>query len=210
MLRFSTRSRSPGEASEPDRFHRPEDFATGSPPHHVEVYTHQNCTLTELAAHLTNLSPPSLLPSPPIGTRLVFQLVYADIRNANPHQRRYLVKDLGNIVIGGALDALDPEVGDAAVMDDGKTLDDAKFVVGDYISCVVLPPLEDGSVAPISLASKYNHGGRESRRPGGGVGPGGPGFGESAPFPVGDWRRGERASHAPTRPSGGGGRWGGF
>lgn len=29
-----------------------------------------------------------------------------------------------------------------------KTLQDARFVVGDYISCCILPPLPDGSVAP--------------------------------------------------------------
>lgn len=171
------------------------------------MYTHPTCTLTELAAHFTTVSPPSLLPSPPIGTRLVFQLICADIRSTNPNQRRHLAKDLGNVVIGGAPS---PEGGDAmGADDDGKTLEDANFVVGDYISCVVLPPLEDGSVAPVSLARKGKHAGRENEhgRPGGGAGPGGPGLGGSAPFPVGDWRRGGRAPHAPTRPRGGGRRW---
>ncbi|KAL2110008.1 hypothetical protein VUR80DRAFT_1699 [Thermomyces stellatus] len=182
---------------------RPEDFAARHPPPHVEVYTHKYCTLTELAAHLTALLPPSLLPSPPIGTRLVFQLVYPDIRNPNPHQRRYLAKDLGSVVIGGDPD--EEGIGAAGTNDDDRTLADAKFVVGDFVSCVVLPPLEDGSVAPVSFAKREKHPVRENGRLGGSAGPG-PSFGVSAPFPAGDWRRGERVPPAPTRPRGGGRR----
>ncbi|RYP78309.1 hypothetical protein DL770_006908 [Monosporascus sp. CRB-9-2] len=36
--------------------------------------------------------------------------------------------------------------------DGNKTLADARFVPGDYISCAILPPLPDGSVAPASDA----------------------------------------------------------
>ena len=167
------------------------------------MYTNKACTLTELAAHLTALSPSSLLPSPPIGTRLIFQLVYADIRSLHLHQRRYLVKDLGSVVIGGIPDPEGPGVGDAN--NNETTLEDAKFVVGDYVSCVVLPPLADGSIAPVSFAKREKHVTRENGRLGGGAGTG-PGFGGSAPFPAGDWRRGERVPPAPTRPRGGGRR----
>lgn len=156
----------------------------------------------------------SLLPSPPIGTRLVFQLVYPDIRNPNPHHRRYLVKDLGSVVIGGTLDSEGVGNEGGGVSEEGKTLGDAKFVIGDYVSCVVLPPLEDGSVAPVSLARREKHVGRENGRLGGergGVGGApGSGFGGSAAFPAafpaGEWKRGERVPHAPTRPRGGGRR----
>ena len=192
------------ETKEPNCSHRPEEFAARQLPRHVDVYTHRRCSLSDLAAHFTALAPPSSLPSPPIGTRLVFQLVYPDIRNPNPRQRRYLVKDLGSVVIGGRLDL--EGGGEAGTSDDGKTLEDAKFIVGDYVTCAVLPPLEDGSVAPVSLARKEKHGARENGRPGPGGGPGG-GFGAGASFPMGDWRRGDRVPQAPMRPRGGGRRW---
>lgn len=99
-----------------------------------------------------------------------------------------------------------------AVNEGGKTLGDAKFVIGDYVSCVVLPPLEDGSVAPVSLAKREKHVGRENGRLSGGGGSArrGPGSGFSgnaafpAAFPAGEWKRGERVPHAPARPRGGG------
>ncbi|SPO04513.1 uncharacterized protein DNG_07198 [Cephalotrichum gorgonifer] len=193
---------------------RPEDFTSRNPPPHVAIYTHQTCTLSDLAAHLTALSPPSLLPSPPIGTRLAFQLAYPDLRNPAAHQRRYLVKDLGSLVIGGALRPDDQLEEDDEVSDEGKTLADAKFVVGDYVSCVVLPPLEDGSVAPLSMARRDKHVGREDGRSGGGgfgggsgAGAGSFGFGGNESFPAGNWNRGQRVPHGPTRPRGGGRRY---
>ena len=82
-------------------------------------------------------------------------------------------------MIGGTLDSEGVGNEGGGVSEEGKTLGDAKFVIGDYVSCVVLPPLEDGSVAPVSLARREKHGGRENGRLGGergGVG-GAPGSG---------------------------------
>ncbi|KXJ97731.1 Sin3 associated polypeptide p18-domain-containing protein [Microdochium bolleyi] len=99
--------------------------------------------------------------------------------SSGPHGRghggggKFNVKDLGSVVIGlggqgldvSDLDALD--FGDIGKEDshldrnsslqlggsDGsKTLSEARLVPGDYISCAILPPLDDGSVAPASAA----------------------------------------------------------
>src|SRR5688572_4329496 len=102
---------------------------------------------------LTELAPPAI-PSPAYGTRLVFQLVFPDLRRTNPMPSglpRYGVKDLGSVIIGtGPTEDDGEELWDRA--DEDKTLGDARFVVGDYISCAVLPPLDDGSIAAISSA----------------------------------------------------------
>ena len=100
-----------------------------------------------------------------------------------------------------------------------KTLRDAKFVVGDYISCAVLAPLADGSVAfpppPVAAVTVPRGGygggmrgdfggrGRENGFGSGYRGRGGMrgsagGFGAS--LPNGEWRRGEPV---PEGPSGG-------
>ncbi|KID75094.1 Sin3-associated polypeptide Sap18, partial [Metarhizium brunneum ARSEF 3297] len=219
-------------------FYRADEFATRSLPPHISVYTWPSCTLNELALELA-AAKPSALPYPAIGTRLSFQLVCPDLRgigsvnNAHP---RYAVKDLGSIVIGqnppGTTDPELAEVGGSAsrgASNPDKTLGEARFVVGDYISCAILPPLDDGSVAPASAARRdVTAGHRESR---GGRSSGGPGFhnrengfgrgsregrggrrgggGPGASMPMGEWRRGERLPDMPpSRPrGGGGGRW---
>lgn len=149
------------------------------------------------------------------------------IANAPP---RFAVKDLGTIVIG------EDDLGAEIVEDVGmnktqaktykdRTLSEARFVVGDYVSCAVLPPLPDGSIAPASsirreapIPPRGERGGfrggfvgREngSSRGGGRGDRGGwrGGTGGTA-FPMEDWRRGERLPDG----SGGGrprgrGRW---
>ncbi|KAF7542830.1 hypothetical protein G7Z17_g11239 [Cylindrodendrum hubeiense] len=83
-------------------FHKPEDFGSHSLPTHIPVYTWSDCTLKELALELA-AAKPSALPSPAIGTRLAFQLVFPDLRNASAAsnaQPRFGVKDLGSIIIG--------------------------------------------------------------------------------------------------------------
>lgn len=176
-----------------------------------------DCTLEQLALELAG-SEPSALPKPAIGTRLAFQLVFPDLHNTGPSSHsapRFAVKDLGSIVIGaGGLGANLTEADEAAARrESAKTLRDAKFVVGDYISCAVLPPLADGSVAPVSAAkrepissmrdSRGGHRGDYSSRDGGfgrGGGRGGrQGWrdGGAERIPTGEWRRGERLPDGP-------------
>ncbi|ORY70052.1 Sin3 associated polypeptide p18-domain-containing protein [Pseudomassariella vexata] len=135
-------------------FHRPDEFTDIALPPHITIHTWSDCTLTELSHHLAAASPP-LLPEPAIGTRLAFRLIFPDTRNASQIPR-YLVKDLGSVVLGDGGPGLDPS--DVAAekqlegADAAKTLSDARFVVGDFVSVAILPPLSDGSVAPATSA----------------------------------------------------------
>ncbi|KAI5917954.1 Sin3 associated polypeptide p18-domain-containing protein [Camillea tinctor] len=187
-------------------FHRPDEFITTPLPPHLTLHTWSNCTLTELSHHLA-ASGSSILPNPAIGTRLAFRLIFPDTRAtrgsssaasghhhhhhaAPPTIPRYMVKELGSLVIGEGGPGLDADgvdhpaddghqnngeqnnhdtndnndnnnynlnngsnsVTNAHAGDAHKTLADARFVVGDYISCAILPPQADGSVAPASSA----------------------------------------------------------
>ncbi|KAG6138739.1 hypothetical protein E4U35_008344 [Claviceps purpurea] len=221
-------------------FYRPDEFANRSLPPHISVYTWPDCTLNELAFELA-ASKVSALPYPAIGTRLAFQLVCPDLRsvsaisNAPP---RYAVKDLGSIVIGqNSSGVAEPEstgtggsTHDEPSPDSKKSLRDARFVVGDYVSCAILPPLDDGSVAPASIAQReFSSVGYRDARVNANTRGGGGGFqsrenefawpgvreggrdsgrrgvagGAMANVPIGEWRRGERLPNVPSRPRGG-------
>ncbi|OAA68133.1 anaphase-promoting complex component cut20 [Niveomyces insectorum RCEF 264] len=105
----------------------------------------------------------------------------AGLRGSGGAAPRFVYKDVGSVVIGGggpgapeSLDAIDRYSldGDADAFnsdpdsterragedpdDRRKTLADMRFVVGDYISCAILPPLPNGCVAPPPQA--INHG----------------------------------------------------
>lgn len=85
-----------------------------------------------------------------------------------------------------------------------KTLQDARFVIGDYISCAIFTPLADGAVAPPPSAGAGR--GRGMFNDGAGRGYGGGFRGRGGPrggtfngdriggegVPSGEWRRGER------------------
>lgn len=195
--------------------------STGAPlPPHLQIYTWQSCTLRELAQLLTS-SLPKLLPDPAIGTRLSFRLVHPDTKptpGGGPGgfggsgdgpgadgRGKFLGKDMGSVIIG-AKDAGNTKLQGE---DAEKTLQDARFVIGDYVDCAILPPLSDGSVAP-PIVTRQPAGGstlgggmrafgappvRENGygRPRGGGGRGSNFFGGGGPgVPSGEWRRGER------------------
>lgn len=157
----------------------------------------------------------------------------------NNAQPRYAVKDLGSIVIGqnssaaSELELVEAGGPSRGALGSDKTLGEARFVVGDYVSCAILPPLSDGSVAPISAARRESNAGYRDGRGARGGGGGGGGFhsrenglgrpgmrdtrgggrgggGLGANVPMGEWRRGERLPDGPpSRPRGGGGGGGG-
>ncbi|KAF2396314.1 hypothetical protein EJ06DRAFT_585209 [Trichodelitschia bisporula] len=188
-------------------FHRLEEFAPNQPaPQHVQIYTWTSCTLRELT-HLLTTALPSLLPSPAIGTRLSFRLIFPDIRD--PQRQgpgRFTSKDLGSVVIGAGgpgvdlrNDEDDARPADRLEGDADKTLGDARFVIGDYVSCAVFPPLPNGDVAappgPRGLRSPEFPRGPGPVRENGFGGGFGRGRGRyEAPrgsVPSGEWRRGE-------------------
>ncbi|KAK2630146.1 hypothetical protein QTJ16_000966 [Diplocarpon rosae] len=222
-------------------FHSPSEFSLNSElPPHVQIYTWPSCTLRELS-HLLTSALPSLLPDPAIGTRLSYRLFYPDTRNSGPGSApgpgRYMSKDLGSVVIGEGGPGILPDEEEAAIVKGGqmagalggepdKTLQDARFVIGDYVCCAIVSPLDNGSVGPPpSGPARGNFGGgrsdfggrgagmgfRENGFGGGYRGRGGP-RGSGGNFnqgfvPSGEWRRGEQV---PEGPSGGRGRSGGY
>ncbi|KAB8074230.1 Sin3 associated polypeptide p18-domain-containing protein [Aspergillus leporis] len=183
------------------------------PAAHLQIYTWQSCTLRELSQLLTSALP-SLLPDPPVGTRLCFRLIYPDTKAAasmGPDVRgRYLSKDIGSVVIGprdspyrdgNDEESAGPRTGPLRLQgnDADKSLQDMRFVIGDYVDCAILPPLEDGSVAPPlttgrgPIGTTVGGGMRAFRDNGFGGRPGrGGGRGGDRGIPTGDWRRGER------------------
>ncbi|CAK7206418.1 hypothetical protein SEUCBS139899_009210 [Sporothrix eucalyptigena] len=163
------------DATPLDEFAAPQKLAF------LPVYALPSYSLTELTHHLAAAQKPSVLPNPCIGTRIVFRHVHANSRygsdsNGNGVDRlssepRFIVKDLGSVVLGGGspaapLTSLD-EVDDYVIPDElvdeakhgirnnddgNKTLADVRYVTGDFISCAILPPLANGCVAPESSA----------------------------------------------------------
>lgn len=178
---------------------------------------------------------PTLLPDPVIGTRLSYRLVFPDTRDSGrPGPGRYLSKELGSVVLGGEGARVLPGSDEAANIVAGgpmagalggepeKTLQEARFVIGDYISCAIYPPLPNGSVAPAPPAGASTRAGAYGRaapsfpgargdmasgpRENGGdlrVRGSARGFGMdagigSAGVPSGEWRRGERIPDGPA------------
>ncbi|KXX78029.1 Histone deacetylase complex subunit SAP18 [Madurella mycetomatis] len=136
-------------------FHRTHEFINPSflPPH-IDIYTWKDATLTELSHHMLGLSSP-ILPVPAVGTRLCFRLIYADAHTNLDQPRQYVAKDVGSLVLGGGGPGAGPDEGvpEGSVDDGAKTLADARFMTGDYISCAILPPDElTGDVVPASSA----------------------------------------------------------
>lgn len=156
-----------------------------------------------------------------------------------------MTKELGSIVIGDGGPGILPDEEEAGVGggqvagplggEPDKTLQDARFVIGDYVSCAIMPPLANGSVAPPPAgAARGGFGGFGGRpqmggdfggRGGGFGGPrengfgggfrgrggmrGGGNFGQGT-VPTGEWRRGERVPEGPSGGRGRGGYGGGF
>ncbi|GAM90725.1 hypothetical protein ANO11243_087700 [Dothideomycetidae sp. 11243] len=221
-------------------FHSPAEFVTVPPSaslsdSSLQLYTWPDTTLSELTSLITNALP-DILPSPSAGTRIGYRLVFPDTRSvtgpgADEDQGRWLSKPLGSVVIGEESedtqhDRRDEETTNgikrAFSGDARKTLAEARFVIGDYISCAIIPPLGDGSVAPLPASERSGgpsgRGGRGgytgengSRGGGGGYagrsrGGGGGGYASDRGFgassiPAGDWRRGD------DPPAASGGDW---
>lgn len=182
----------------------------------MQIYTWPNCTLGELATLTTSVLPSNVIPSPAVGTRLVFKLIFPDTRAtvSEGGRGKWIDKPLGSVVIGGngaEMDIDGEDNGPSLEGDAKKTLAEARFVIGDYVACSIYPPNADGSVAPLPSRGPPRDGGfggprgppRENGygggygRGGGGYrggygGRGGGGYGGPPPPPSGDWRRGER------------------
>lgn len=132
-----------------------------------------NCTLNELSDLLTR-GLPHVSDEYGIGTKLVYTLVYPDLR---PGARRggpsYNMKNLGTVFYGS--DIPDEDGNPSGIVDDSElTLEQARFVIGDYV-CVSIypqPDMDDEAPAAVSPAeskpprrpSGYDRGEREYGR----------------------------------------------
>lgn len=178
-----------------DTFPSPSEFSPLERlPPHLQIYTWTDCSLRELTK-LIAAGLPSALPDPAIGTRVAFRLVFPDMRSSSMARSdhdgagRYIAKELGSVVID--VDAHPEEQGDAgantvngeratssqglgrrSVADDAdKTLQDAQFVIGDYVVCAILPPQRSGAIAPPPFTERGIIGGGWSSTGGSGPGP---------------------------------------
>lgn len=212
-------------------FHSPAEFHTVPPSASLTrssliIYTWSDAKLSELTDLLLSAllaadaqseksesEKESILPRPLAGTRIGFRLIFPDTRSINhsDSRGRWLSKPVGSVVIGSEPSGGDGTQADVKMEGDAmKTLADARFVIGDYVSVAIIPPMDDGSVAPMPPAERGTETGRlgpPPRRfggpPGGGFGYRGDrgdrgdrdrrnGRGMGANVPVGDWQRGER------------------
>ena len=201
-------------------FHNLADFPVPTPnnprpalPAHLQIYTWMSCTLKELAMLLTSAAGmlPGVFPENMVGCRLGFRLVYPDMsvgrgRLDEGGKGRYISREMGSVVIGAPpKEDLNGDKEGATVgyelggEDAEKTLEDVRFVIGDYVDCAVFPPLSDGSVVGRGAIGGFGGRGRENGfaprgARGGGYGmAGGRGRGDfAANIPSGEWRRGER------------------
>ena len=120
---------------------------------------------------------------------------------------RYVSKEVGSVVVSAPGEENGDGDGAEWVLggeDAEKTLEDARFVIGDFVDVAVFPPLGDGSVVGRGTVMGGARGGFAARENGfssrGGRGGGGGGFGGGRgrggdfgpPIPSGEWRRGER------------------
>ncbi|KAF1942910.1 hypothetical protein EJ02DRAFT_344449 [Clathrospora elynae] len=214
-------------------FHRLDEFDPTLPrlPTNVQIYTWQSCSLRELCKLLLS-AVPTLLPQPYAGSRIAFRLVFPDLQaSTRPGAPgRFISRDIGSVIVGASSGDEDTDMDGAEVAsvvdalkqldgDADKTLADVKFLIGDYVTCAILPPLPDGGVPaappPLSAPGRapptgpYGGRGRENgfggrgdyggfARGGRGGGGGGGGgrfdegrLGGGGRVPSGEWRRGE-------------------
>ncbi|GAO50535.1 hypothetical protein G7K_4659-t1 [Saitoella complicata NRRL Y-17804] len=168
-------------------FHPINDFQAYSQPTADEVETHtwKDATLYELTTVLAQSHPTVAQP----GTRCAFRLIYADTVRG-----RFQVKELGTVQVGGE------KTGSAAM-----TLDEARFVVGDWIDVAVFSAGHHGLPEARGMSFAGGRGGGPSFRGGRGGfngGAGGP--------PRGEWKRGDDRDTSYGRGDmgrGGRGRW---
>jgi len=173
-------------------FHRLEDFRPPNlPSTHVEIYTWKDCTLHELGTLLSQALPELV----PARSRCGFRLIYADTRAG-----RYISKDLGACLLSG----IDTDTESTTI--GKKTLDEVRFVTGDWVDVAVYPEGYGGSrgISGVGRGNRENglvgqgfrmRGLASERGRGSGFGGGG--------VPSGEWRRGERVDEATGAVSGG-------
>lgn len=111
-------------------FHHIDEFDGGvvPSPDELNLYTWKDATLNEILDHLRD-DLPSLESGFKSTYQIRFRLVYGDYKRG-----RFEVKDIGFVQIG------------TRGFDEDKTLEEARFLVGDYIDLAILQPGDRGYV----------------------------------------------------------------
>jgi len=101
--------------------HRPiVEYARGNvPANELQIYTWQDATLKELTSLVKEVNPDARRK----GTYFDFALVFPDVRGPG-----YRMREIGTTISG------------QPGPDDGKTLSDARFQIGDYLDVAITPP----------------------------------------------------------------------
>ncbi|KAK6353168.1 hypothetical protein TWF696_005156 [Orbilia brochopaga] len=161
-------------------FHRLDDFrATAQPSSFVEVYTWKDCSLSELATLLLSALP-SLATS---ATKCSFRLIYADTKTS-----RFTSSEIGNIILPLPKPATTNGNGAGSSggnngSSDKVSLDEVRFVVGDWIDVAIMTGSATSSAASNGIRIR---------------GRGGSGL--TGGMPQGEWRKGDRLDDdTPTR-----------
>ena len=170
---------------------------------------------------------PNLLPDPVVGTRISYRLIFPDTRDPRPGPGNFISKELGSVVLAGDGQGVLPNNDEEATVVAGgpmagelggepeKSLQEARLVIGDYVSCAIYPALSNGSVVPALTGGATSRSGgpprgrdeppREGRENGyndfrirgGGRSHGRESGLASGTVPSGEWRRGERIPDGP-------------
>ena len=135
--------------------------------------------------------------------------MYPDSSDGRGH---YLGRDLGDVVISGTTFQAKGDDGRGGLASEPQALGrntermlrDFQFVIGDFVECAILPPLEDGSVMPTITSSFRPIGGPGiigDGRASGDSGSGRPGrdAGRGEPIPLGHWSSSTFANHLPPK-----------
>lgn len=200
-------------------FHRLSQFQDGPLPitDELQIFTWRDATLFELLTTIRNSAPNTIEYRHPL-SRYSFRTVYADAGNRG----QFAQKDLGTVysrdTLGdlGTVERLLDD--DSAVQDnsdrqrDARTLDELRFVPGDYLCVSVMLPKNLQANFPTDSPALKSPGGAFSSasangwKSGGGLGRGAPsGPGGSAPGAGrggGHWRGGSDAPPQPARSRG--------
>ncbi|KAH9986133.1 Sin3 associated polypeptide p18-domain-containing protein [Russula vinacea] len=204
-------------------YHRLAQFQDGPLPipDELQIFTWKDATLFELLTTIRNSAPNTLEYRHPLA-RYSFRTIYADAGNRG----QFAQKDLGTVysrdTLGesGTVEQLLDD--DSAVQDsadrqkDARTLDELRFVPGDYLCVAVMLPKNVQANFSIDPSTLKSPGGASSPsvptngwKSAGGVGRGGPnapsGPGGSAPGAGrggGHWRGGSDAPPQPARARG--------
>lgn len=112
------------------------------------MYAWFDTTLRELVQQIVPQIPD--LPDPVIGTRFAFRSVFPDAREErgrfeDGHELpRFTKQDLGSVIAGEDGNMMDNKHGAKP----NTTLREAHYLIGDYVTVAIAPPLADGSIAP--------------------------------------------------------------